>query len=111
MTKCEKGRVTMTFTEPIRKYILSGLVAFVVIGLIVANVMASKQDDKFKINEASYTQAIQLQSTGDIVGSAEAIKKSSEKRAQFRDGKLCSSFNFCTKRRYEAVSNSYAKKR
>lgn len=75
MTKCEKGRVTMTFTEPIRKYILSGLVAFVVIGLIVANVMASKQDDKFKINEALYTQAIQLQSTGDIAGSADAIKK------------------------------------
>ena len=74
MTKYEKGRVTMTFTEPIRKYILSGLVAFVVIGLIVANVMASKQDDKFKINEALYTQAIQLQSTGDMTGSADAIK-------------------------------------
>lgn len=74
MTKYEKGRVTMTFTEPMRKYILSGLVAFVVIGLIVANVMASKQDDKFKINEALYTQAIQLQSTGDMAGSADAIK-------------------------------------
>ncbi|QDQ01306.1 hypothetical protein FOH38_13020 [Lysinibacillus fusiformis] len=65
----------MTFTEPIRKYILSGLVAFVVIGLIVANVMASKQNDEFKINETLYSQAIQLQSTGDLAGSTDAIKK------------------------------------
>lgn len=65
----------MTFTEPIRKYILSGVVAFVVIGLIVANVMASKQDSKFQEKDILYNQAIQLQSTGDLAGAAESIKQ------------------------------------
>jgi len=75
MTKFEKGRVIMTFTEPIRKYILSGMVAFVVIGLIVANVMADKQDEEFKNTETLYGQAIQLQSTGDLAGAEDAIKR------------------------------------
>lgn len=75
MTKFEKGRVKMTFTEPIRKYILSGVVAFVVIGLIVANVMANKQDSEFQEKDTLYNQAIQLQSTGDLAGSEDSIKK------------------------------------
>lgn len=78
-TEFEEGRQIMIFTDPIRKYILSGVVAFVVIGLIVANVMASKQDDKFLMTETLYNQAIQLQSTGDLEGSeamiAEVLKK------------------------------------
>ncbi|GLC87893.1 tetratricopeptide repeat protein [Lysinibacillus piscis] len=69
----------MTFTEPIRKYILSGVVTFVVIGLIVANVLASKQDEEFLMNETLYNQAIQLQSTGDLPGAktmiSEVLKK------------------------------------
>ena len=63
----------MTFTEPVRKYILSGMVAFIVVGLIVANVMASKQDEKFMMNESLYSHAIQLQSSGDLEGASVAI--------------------------------------
>ncbi|MGE7943734.1 tetratricopeptide repeat protein [Lysinibacillus xylanilyticus] len=55
----------MTITEPIRKYILSGIVAFVVIGLIVANVMASKQDEDFSSNDILYSQAFQMQAEGN----------------------------------------------
>lgn len=65
----------MTFNEPVRKYILSGIVAFIVVGLIVANVMASKQDEKFAANEALYNQAVQLQSEGNFEDAWEAISK------------------------------------
>ena len=65
----------MEFTESIRKYILSGVVAFIVVGLIVANVMASKQDEKFAANEALYNQAVQLQSEGNFEDAWEAISK------------------------------------
>ncbi|MFJ7952320.1 tetratricopeptide repeat protein [Lysinibacillus sp. NPDC096418] len=65
----------MKFTDPIRKYILSGMVAFIVIGLIVANVMASKQDERFAANEALYNHAIQLQSSGNIEEAYESISQ------------------------------------
>ncbi|MGE7950644.1 tetratricopeptide repeat protein [Lysinibacillus xylanilyticus] len=65
----------MTFTEPVRKYILSGVVAFVVIGLIVANVMASKQDKTFETNENLYNQAFQLQTEGNYEDAWEAISE------------------------------------
>lgn len=65
----------MRVTDTVRKYILSGMVAFIVVGLIVANVMASKQDQKFATNEALYSQAIQLQTTGNIEGAQEAISQ------------------------------------
>lgn len=65
----------MTFTEPIRKYILSGMVALVIVGLIVANVMASKQDQEFTENETLYNQAIQLHTDGNYEGAWEAISK------------------------------------
>lgn len=56
----------MTFTESTRKYILSGIVAFVVIGLIVASVLANKQDKEFLMTESLYNQALQLQGNGDL---------------------------------------------
>ncbi|WP_223552708.1 tetratricopeptide repeat protein [Lysinibacillus sphaericus] len=65
----------MTFTEPVRKYILSGVVAFVVIGLIVANFMASKQDKTFETNENLYNQAFQLQTEGNYEDAWEAISE------------------------------------
>lgn len=65
----------MTITEPVRKYILSGIVAFVVIGLIVANVLASKQDEDFSSNDILYSQAIQLQADGNYEDAWEAISK------------------------------------
>lgn len=63
----------MRFSDINRRYILCGIVAFIVIGLFVANVMASKQDKEFATNEMLYSQAIQLQSTGNIDGALEAI--------------------------------------
>lgn len=69
----------MTFTESIRKYILSGIVTLVVGGLIVASVLASKQDEEFLMSETLYNQAIQLQTDGDLEGSiamlSEVLKK------------------------------------
>lgn len=69
----------MTFTESIRKYILSGIVTLVVVGLIVATVLASKQDQEFLMSETLYNQAIQLQTDGDLEGSiamlSEVLKK------------------------------------
>ncbi|MFY0518390.1 tetratricopeptide repeat protein [Lysinibacillus sp. UGB7] len=65
----------MTFTESVRKYILSGIVAFVVIGLIVSNSMASKQDKSFEMNEILYNQALQLQADGNYEDAWEAISE------------------------------------
>lgn len=70
----------MEFTDKVRTYIFASLVAFVVIGLIVANVMASKQDDNFAMNEALYNQAVQLQTDGNYEGAWEAISKVLKKR-------------------------------
>ncbi len=63
----------MTFNEPVKKYIVSGVVAFIIVGLIVAIVMANKQDEKFAANEALYNQAVQLQSEGNFEDAWEAI--------------------------------------
>ncbi|WP_107947489.1 tetratricopeptide repeat protein [Lysinibacillus parviboronicapiens] len=65
----------MEFTDKVRTYIFASLVAFVVIGLIVANVMASKQDDNFAMNEALYNQAVQLQTDGNYEGAWEVISE------------------------------------
>ncbi|MGE7810357.1 tetratricopeptide repeat protein [Lysinibacillus capsici] len=56
----------MTFTESTRKYILSGIVALVIIGLILASVLADKQDEEFMMSESLYNQAVQLQANGDL---------------------------------------------
>ena len=74
-TYFEEGRLTMTFNEPVRKYMLSCIVALVVIGLIVASVLANKQDEKFMMDESLYNNAVQLQSNGDLEGAEEAISK------------------------------------
>lgn len=63
----------MNFTERTRKYILLSLIAFIVLGLIVANVLADKQNDQFLTNETLFNQAIQLQSTEDMEGAQSAI--------------------------------------
>lgn len=55
----------MTFTEPKRKYILLGIIACIVMGLIVAKVMASKQDKEFLTEDILYQQATQLYTEGN----------------------------------------------
>lgn len=63
----------MEITEIVRKYILLGIIGFIVIGLILANILANKQDEKFAKNEALYNEAIQLQSSGNLVGAMDAL--------------------------------------
>lgn len=65
----------MSFTEPVRKYILSCIVALIVIGLIVASVMANNQDKEFMMDESLYNNAVQLQSNGDLNGAEEALSQ------------------------------------
>lgn len=65
----------MTFTEPVRKYMLSGIVALVVIGLIVAGVLANNQDEEFLMDESLYNNAVQLQSNGDLDGAEVALSQ------------------------------------
>lgn len=56
----------MTLAESGKKYILSGIVAFIVVGLIVANVLAGKQDEEFMMSESLYNQALEFQGNGDL---------------------------------------------
>lgn len=56
----------MTFTESTRKYILSGIVALVIIGLILASVLADKQDEEFMMSESLYNQALEFHGNGDL---------------------------------------------
>ncbi len=79
-TEFEKGRLTMTFTEPIRKYILSCIVVLIVFGLIVASILAKKQDEEFIKNESLYNNAVQLQSNGDLEGAESALSQVLEKQ-------------------------------
>lgn len=55
----------MHISESKRKYILLGIVAFIVIGLITAKVLASKQDEEFLKDDMLYQQASQLLQEGN----------------------------------------------
>ncbi|MFP3919805.1 hypothetical protein U5N28_18530, partial [Lysinibacillus telephonicus] len=56
----------MQFRESTRKYILIGMVAFIVLGLIVAKVMAKSQDEQFATEELLFQKATQLSSEGNF---------------------------------------------
>ncbi|MGN7479723.1 tetratricopeptide repeat protein [Solibacillus silvestris] len=55
----------MQLTESKRKYILLGIVTFIIIGCITAKVLASKQDEEFLTNDTLYQQASQLYTVGN----------------------------------------------
>lgn len=55
----------MNIKESTRKYILASFVVFVVGSLIVANVLAKKQDEVFSTEDILYQQAIQLYEEGN----------------------------------------------
>lgn len=55
----------MKLKESQRKYILLGLIGFIIIGLMVAKVMAKNQDEQFKKNELLYEQVQQLYQNGN----------------------------------------------
>ena len=63
----------MQLTESKRKYILLGIVAFIIIGFIIAKVLASKQDEEFSIDDVLYQQVSQLYNEGDYPEAGELI--------------------------------------
>ena len=63
----------MQNNESKRKYILLGIVAFIIIGFITAKVLASKQDDKFLEDDMLYQQASHLYSDGNYPAAGELI--------------------------------------
>lgn len=50
----------MQFKESTRKYILLGLVILIVVGIVSAKLLASKQDEEFTYDDMLYQQAAQL---------------------------------------------------
>jgi len=56
----------MQFNETTRKYILLGVVIFIVIGLLSAKAIAKKQDNEFLTEDLMYQQASQLSSEGNF---------------------------------------------
>lgn len=63
----------MQFTESTRKYILIGLIAFIIVGFITAKVLASKQDEEFLVDDTLYKQASQLYNDGNYAAAGELI--------------------------------------
>lgn len=55
----------MHLKESTRKYILLGIVIFIIIGLVSAKVLAKKQDADFSTEDFLYQQALQLYSEGN----------------------------------------------
>lgn len=50
----------MQFKESTRKYILLGLVILILVGIVSAKLLASKQDEEFTYDDMLYQQAAQL---------------------------------------------------
>lgn len=48
-----------------RKYILLMITAFLVVGIIVANILANKQDKEFEMDNVLYQQAIEMYQAGN----------------------------------------------
>lgn len=71
----------MKWNDSSRIYILVGIIIFSLAGLVVANVLAKKQDEQFATNEAIYNEAVQLQQQNDWSGSWEAISKLTNEEA------------------------------
>lgn len=54
----------MQFRESTRRYILIGMVAFIILGLVVAKVVAKGQDEQFSAEDNLFQQATQFASEG-----------------------------------------------
>lgn len=57
--------MNMNINESTRRYILLGMVVFIILGVIVAKVMASGQDEQFAVEDTLYQQASQLVTSGN----------------------------------------------
>nr|WP_106783588.1 hypothetical protein [Lysinibacillus timonensis] len=55
----------MKLRESTRRYILLGMITFVILGVFVAKVLASGQDEQFAKEDLLYQQAMQLSINGD----------------------------------------------
>lgn len=55
----------MSLSESTRKYILLGIVLFIILGVIVSKVLANDQDKQFVLADALYQQAFQLAGEGN----------------------------------------------
>ncbi|WP_107839193.1 tetratricopeptide repeat protein [Metasolibacillus meyeri] len=65
----------MQLKESTRKYILLGMILFIVIGLVSAKVMAKKQDDEFLADDALYQYSSQLYSQGSYEEASEMVNE------------------------------------
>lgn len=65
----------MRLTEKNRRYILVGMVAFIVIGIFTAKILGSKQDEQFMYEDMLYAQANQMYQEGNYI---EALSYSNE---------------------------------
>lgn len=65
----------MRLRESNRRYILFGMVIFIVIGVLVAKVMAYKQDEQFTKEDLLYQQALMLFENGDYESAATYINE------------------------------------
>lgn len=70
----------MQLSESKRKYILLGIVAFIVLGLITAKVFASKQDEEFLKDDLLYQQASQLFQEGNTADASIVVKELLERQ-------------------------------
>jgi len=57
-----------------RKYILLGLVVFVLLGTVTASIMGKKQDKVFQLNDLEYNQVVQQLQDGNYVEAFEASR-------------------------------------
>ncbi len=63
-----------------RKYILLGIIIFILLGLFIASILAKKQDDTFETEQLLYGQALQLYEAGDYVGAQSVIADLTKER-------------------------------
>lgn len=72
----------MKLKESTRKNVLIGMVAFIVLGLIVAKIMAKSQDEMFATQDMLFQQATYLNSEGEFLEASvyinELLKTQSE---------------------------------
>lgn len=58
----------MFLIEKNRKYILLGIITFIILGILMAKVLGNKQDEQFMYEDMLYAQASQMYQEGDYDG-------------------------------------------
>lgn len=84
-------RENMNLNESTRKYILLGILLFILGGTFTAKILANKQDSAFAIEDTLYQQITQLYSEGDyeqasILGSDLLLKKPNSEAVNYISG-------------------------